>query len=151
MTALVFFEYLITLNDEVDLLWKRKWNAATWIFLFNRYLLIATVVSSITPYSSQASNQSRLRSAVTDLRRCKCSSGHNTHMLKSVHRTDLSCNNPRLMNTLFFLTSEDSSSLPIHGMFLNMISGICPLTYSYAQHSRFYALLRCCEIIHGDI
>lgn len=55
MTALVCFEHLITLKYEIDFLWRRKWTATTWIFIFNRYLLLANVVSLNIPIDAQVS------------------------------------------------------------------------------------------------
>lgn len=39
-TALVFYEYVITLQEEIDIWKKKRWNAATVLFLVNRYLMI---------------------------------------------------------------------------------------------------------------
>ncbi len=53
--ALVVYEHLVTLRFEKELLWRRNWSAATWIFVFNRYLLLADVLFLIVPFGSQAS------------------------------------------------------------------------------------------------
>ncbi|KAH8103034.1 hypothetical protein BXZ70DRAFT_1006204 [Cristinia sonorae] len=49
-TALVFYDYLITINDERRLLWRKdvKFNGGIVIFVINRYLTIATVIASAT-------------------------------------------------------------------------------------------------------
>lgn len=71
MTALAFFEHFITFKYEVDMLWRRKWSVATWIFVLNRYLLVGDVVSSLVPYSAQVSHSNSIQSAVADFCRCK--------------------------------------------------------------------------------
>ncbi|RDX51253.1 hypothetical protein OH76DRAFT_1481548 [Lentinus brumalis] len=38
--TLVFYEYAITLGQEVAMFWKRKFTGATALFLLNRYLLV---------------------------------------------------------------------------------------------------------------
>ena len=40
VTALVFYEYTITLGQEIDMFWKRKFTGATVLFLLTRYLLL---------------------------------------------------------------------------------------------------------------
>lgn len=54
--ALVFYEYLITFKYQVDFIWRRKWSAATWIFVINQYILLANVISGVIPYNAQVSN-----------------------------------------------------------------------------------------------
>ena len=49
LPALVCYEYFITVNDEIDILWRRKWTFATWLFILNRYLLLATVIIQASP------------------------------------------------------------------------------------------------------
>lgn len=36
----MFYEYIITLDEEIDIVWKRRWNAATVLFMVNRYLMV---------------------------------------------------------------------------------------------------------------
>ncbi|THG94966.1 hypothetical protein EW026_g6602 [Hermanssonia centrifuga] len=55
MTALVAYEYLLSIDQEVALIWRRKWTGATWLFATNRYLLIANVVVAVLPGVSQTS------------------------------------------------------------------------------------------------
>ena len=38
--ALVFYEYIITLGEEIEIVWKKRWNAATILFIINRYLMV---------------------------------------------------------------------------------------------------------------
>jgi hypothetical protein len=40
LSALVFYEYIITLQDEIDMIWRKRWNAATILFMVNRYLML---------------------------------------------------------------------------------------------------------------
>ncbi len=51
--ALVAYEYLLSIDQEVALIWRRKWTGATWLFATNRYLLIANVVVAVLPGVSQ--------------------------------------------------------------------------------------------------
>ena len=37
---------MLTLVHEKDLFWKRQWSAATWLFFFNRYLLVVYALLS---------------------------------------------------------------------------------------------------------
>lgn len=47
--ALLLYEYLITLEDEINVLWRRQWSSATAIFYINRWLgLTWSVVSIMT-------------------------------------------------------------------------------------------------------
>ncbi len=35
------------------MIWRRKWTLVTWIFLANRYILIALTIWGISPYTAQ--------------------------------------------------------------------------------------------------
>ncbi|RPD53399.1 hypothetical protein L227DRAFT_568011 [Lentinus tigrinus ALCF2SS1-6] len=48
VTALVFYEYIYTIGQEVDLFWKRKFTGATALFLANRYLIMFGYILSIS-------------------------------------------------------------------------------------------------------
>ncbi|THG99238.1 hypothetical protein EW026_g3062 [Hermanssonia centrifuga] len=52
MTALVAYEYVITLRQEMTMVWQRKWTLATWLFIANRYLLIGYTIWGAAPYTS---------------------------------------------------------------------------------------------------
>ncbi|THG95253.1 hypothetical protein EW026_g6366 [Hermanssonia centrifuga] len=56
MTALVAYEYIITLEQERTMIWHRKWTLATWLFMINRYLLIGFIILSVAPYTSSPLN-----------------------------------------------------------------------------------------------
>ncbi|THG97991.1 hypothetical protein EW026_g4107 [Hermanssonia centrifuga] len=53
MTALVVYEYIITVQQEVMMVWLRKWTLATWLFMINRYLMIAVVIWQVSPVTAQ--------------------------------------------------------------------------------------------------
>ncbi|THH00151.1 hypothetical protein EW026_g2343 [Hermanssonia centrifuga] len=56
VTALVTYEYVITIHNEITMVWRKKWTIATWLFILNRYLLIAYTLLTVVPYSAQFSN-----------------------------------------------------------------------------------------------
>ena len=37
-SVILFYDYLITFGDEVQLFWRRKWTGATVLFILNRYM-----------------------------------------------------------------------------------------------------------------
>ncbi|THG94529.1 hypothetical protein EW026_g6961 [Hermanssonia centrifuga] len=53
MAALVTYEYILTMNQEVAMIWKRKWTFATWLFIMNRYIMIALAIWDISPETAQ--------------------------------------------------------------------------------------------------
>ncbi|KAJ6564973.1 hypothetical protein DFH09DRAFT_286258 [Mycena vulgaris] len=46
--AMVIWDYLITLEDERELFWKRKWTFATFLFLWSRYLGIFLIIFGVS-------------------------------------------------------------------------------------------------------
>ena len=54
--ALVVYEYINTVDQEIVLIWRRKWTSATWIFVINRYSLLLLNIMSMTPVSSNMVN-----------------------------------------------------------------------------------------------
>ena len=40
VVAVLLFEYLVTFDQEILAIWKRKYTFATWLFVANRYLVI---------------------------------------------------------------------------------------------------------------
>ncbi|KAI0373014.1 hypothetical protein BV20DRAFT_939115, partial [Pilatotrama ljubarskyi] len=53
---LLLYDACITFDMEVKHIWQRKVSAATWIFLLNRYLVIALYIID-TPSTFQVSNE----------------------------------------------------------------------------------------------
>ena len=49
------YEHLLTLEDERRLVWRAKWTVATWIFISNRVLMMATVITYMVPLSAAVS------------------------------------------------------------------------------------------------
>ncbi|KAJ3553075.1 hypothetical protein NM688_g3812 [Phlebia brevispora] len=52
--ALAAYEHVITLESEYEFVWRRKWTVATWLFIANRYTLLACVIFQSAPYSAQS-------------------------------------------------------------------------------------------------
>ncbi|EJF66367.1 hypothetical protein DICSQDRAFT_18633, partial [Dichomitus squalens LYAD-421 SS1] len=57
-SALILYEYLLTFNMEVRLVWRRKFTAATVLFLLNRYIFIVRYFMTV------AVAHSRTRSSI---------------------------------------------------------------------------------------
>ncbi|KAF7800342.1 hypothetical protein EIP86_011592 [Pleurotus ostreatoroseus] len=55
LVALVAFDYVITIDQEVNMVWKKKWTAATWLFMTNRYLLVSVMVLANVHATAQTS------------------------------------------------------------------------------------------------
>ncbi|KAJ3540632.1 hypothetical protein NM688_g6200 [Phlebia brevispora] len=51
--TIVCYESIITFQDEQKFIWRRKWTIATWLFLANRYLLLAGIIAQAMPYSAE--------------------------------------------------------------------------------------------------
>ncbi|THG95135.1 hypothetical protein EW026_g6456 [Hermanssonia centrifuga] len=47
LAALVAYEFLITINQEISMAWQRKPTGATWLFMINRYLMLVTGVLEV--------------------------------------------------------------------------------------------------------
>ncbi|KDR65885.1 hypothetical protein GALMADRAFT_260088 [Galerina marginata CBS 339.88] len=41
--TIILYDHLITLHDEVELIWKAKWSLVTILFLMNRYYVLAAI------------------------------------------------------------------------------------------------------------
>ena len=39
-TVILYYDFLLTLKDEMNLFWKRKWGFITFLFFANRYFAI---------------------------------------------------------------------------------------------------------------
>ena len=50
-TALILYEYILTLDDELDLIWRRKMSASSLIFLANRVTVIVYTVGLALMFS----------------------------------------------------------------------------------------------------
>ncbi|KAJ3556414.1 hypothetical protein NM688_g2043 [Phlebia brevispora] len=53
LLAIVCYEFIITFRHEYELVWQKKWTGATWMFLANRYLMLASVIIDKSPYSAR--------------------------------------------------------------------------------------------------
>ncbi|THG93502.1 hypothetical protein EW026_g7751 [Hermanssonia centrifuga] len=51
--ALFIYEYILTANQEVTMIWRRKWTSVTWLFVANRYLMIANAIFGLMPSTAQ--------------------------------------------------------------------------------------------------
>ena len=48
--ALLLFEYFLTLDDELDLIWRSNMSPSSWLFLANRVVFILFMVGTVTTY-----------------------------------------------------------------------------------------------------
>lgn len=55
-TALVFYDYLITLDQEVRTVWKQKFSAVSLLILFTRWTLLWQAAVNLIPEGSVASH-----------------------------------------------------------------------------------------------
>lgn len=112
--ALVFYDHLITFKYEIEFLWRRKWSTSTWIFVYNRYSVIAEILFEVVPIDSQVRNSHdswTLSLTFVDV------SAHSQYSYDQVRLvTDHSCDDRPLLNTLFFFFVGELSSLPFHGV-----------------------------------
>ncbi|KAJ3557661.1 hypothetical protein NM688_g1346 [Phlebia brevispora] len=53
LTALVAYEYVITLGQEIVTMWRRKLNGATVLFFLNRYLMVLSVIMVYVPFTAK--------------------------------------------------------------------------------------------------
>jgi len=63
VAILVLFDTLLTLTDEVDLIWRRRWNLSTILYILTRY--IAFVDTAISTYQWTGFNDTALACNVT--------------------------------------------------------------------------------------
>lgn len=49
------YEYLLTSRHEYAFLFRRKWTGATWLFLTNRYVMLAIAIWQTTPSTASVS------------------------------------------------------------------------------------------------
>ncbi|KAL4248674.1 hypothetical protein ABKN59_006270 [Abortiporus biennis] len=55
--ALVLYEHIITVDQEVACIWRRKFNAASVLFIVNRYGVLAEAVINLLQYFQAESFQ----------------------------------------------------------------------------------------------
>ena len=53
--VLAFYDCILTLPDELSLVWRRKWTGSTWLFVANRIFMLALAVYNIVPAIPQVS------------------------------------------------------------------------------------------------
>lgn len=61
--VLVFYDYMLTLSDEIRYVWKSKLSVATVIFYTNRYLIVGMALVNafgFFPWHTSSVSQSRL-------------------------------------------------------------------------------------------
>ncbi len=51
-SAIVLYDYIDTLEDELSMIWHRHWTSVTWLFATNRYLLVISTALQCLPYPS---------------------------------------------------------------------------------------------------
>lgn len=52
-SALVLYEYLLTVPAEVRLVWRKRWRGLTVLFILNRYTMIASAIFLVAPYTNK--------------------------------------------------------------------------------------------------
>lgn len=52
--ALIFYEYAITIDNEVRLIWRRRITGASVIFFLNRYIMIADSIITIASFPAMS-------------------------------------------------------------------------------------------------
>ncbi|KAJ3553986.1 hypothetical protein NM688_g3335 [Phlebia brevispora] len=51
--TIVCYEFIATFRHEYELVWKRRWTGATWLFLANRYSTLVNIVATVYPANAQ--------------------------------------------------------------------------------------------------
>lgn len=49
LSALFIFDFVITLSQEIDVIWKRKWNATTWLYALTHYGTLIDQLNLLAP------------------------------------------------------------------------------------------------------
>lgn len=49
LPALFLFDCMITISQEVDVIWRRKWTATTWLYVLTRYGTVIDQVNILIP------------------------------------------------------------------------------------------------------
>ena len=58
MTGLVYYDYMITLDREVSLIWGQRFTAASTLFILNRYVALLkypVYIAALSQLSDQVS------------------------------------------------------------------------------------------------
>lgn len=50
--VLFLYDSIITLFQEVNVIWCRRWTATTWLYAFTRYSMVLDVILHIAPTKS---------------------------------------------------------------------------------------------------
>ncbi|KAK6992677.1 hypothetical protein R3P38DRAFT_2569350 [Favolaschia claudopus] len=61
-SAIIIFDHIITLDKEVELIWKRPWAAGKVIFIINRYYtMVSVLINNYALFSSSLTDSVRIR------------------------------------------------------------------------------------------
>ena len=60
ITVLLFYDYILTLDKEAKLFWKRKISGPSLLFLSNRYLTVLTQVLDVVQFTSDMSDKASI-------------------------------------------------------------------------------------------
>lgn len=58
--ALFLYECVITLTQEVNVIWHRKWTATTWLYAFTRYVTVLDQTILLLPVRNFAVSRAYL-------------------------------------------------------------------------------------------
>ena len=58
LSALIFYEYAITFNNEVRLIWRRRITAASVLFFLNRYIMILDNIVTLISFPAMSNRVS---------------------------------------------------------------------------------------------
>ena len=67
--ALAVYEYILTVKDEITLIWMRKWSVVTCLFVLNRYVMVASAIVGVAPFTATVSSVLKEESLVHTLMR----------------------------------------------------------------------------------
>ena len=52
LSALGFYDYLLTIDDERELIWKHKMSPSSWIFVSSRAALVLSAIGTVLAYTN---------------------------------------------------------------------------------------------------
>ena len=97
-SALVLYDYLLTFDRELDLIWRRKWTGPSVLFVVNRYsALMLSLISALWLFVQEVWKTSRLslirvhvlinflRALVTGVRFCRQWASRSGHLMVIVN------------------------------------------------------------------